>query len=221
MAVETGAPYTATLVTTVHYLDQATGEMKSVSLSTLQARDGAGRKRDEVDMPRPDGHGGTISAHEVSISDPVSHCSFRWQEPWTAPGEPTAVVTCMPRTVHYTNQNVFAEGIVTEPREEHFLNTVYRSVPLGARMFGEWKAVGVRRTVTTTQPETGIVSRLVSDLWYSPGLKEMLEMKEVPEPKPKKEASPIPDFELTDIHRGEPDPAMFYPPAGYRIEAGH
>ena len=84
-------------------------------------------------MPRPDGHGGTIMAHEVTISDPISHCSFRWMEPWVAPGKPTATVTCMPRTLHYINQNIWADSIVTEPKKKYEPDADYLSEPLGNR----------------------------------------------------------------------------------------
>lgn len=200
--METGAPYTATLVTTVHFLDPASREMKTISQSSLQARDSAGRKREQA-------------GREVSVNDPVSHCSFQWMEPWGAPGKPTATARCMPRTLRYRKQNIWADAIVSAPREEHFLNDTYDSVPMGKRMFGDIEAVGVRRTKTTTNAQTGEVMKLVMEIWYSPELKELIEMKEIPDATRK--SSRIPDFVLTEIHRGEPDPALFYPPAGYDI----
>ena len=51
----------------------------------------------------------------------------------------------------------------------------------------------------------------MSELWYSEGLKELIEMKAVPA------QAGFPQFELTKIHREEPDAKLFYPPAGYRI----
>jgi hypothetical protein len=218
MAAQTDAPYTATLVTTAHYLDPATGELKDTSQSTFQARDAAGRKRDEVEMPRPDGRGGITMAHEVSISDPVSHCSFRWMEPWSGPDKPAATVTCMPRTLHYNSQNTYSDTMVSEPKEVHSLGAVDLSQPLGTRKFGDLEAVGVRRTRTMTNSQTGEVTKSVTEIWYSSELKELLEMKEIPDPKTKEGGSPLPDFDLTQIQRKEPDAALFYPPAGYDIK---
>jgi hypothetical protein len=129
----TNAHYTATLVTTTRFIDPATGQLKTLTQSTLQARDASGRQRSETEMPRPDAHGKTIMTHEVTVSDPVSHCNFRWMEPWVARGKPTAIVTCMPLTLHYTNQNIWADAIVTEPEEIHELDTVFRSEPLGKK----------------------------------------------------------------------------------------
>ena len=109
-AAQRGTPYSATLVTTWQLRDPS-GETKTLVQSSLQARDGAGRKREEMAVPRPDDHGGVTMAHEVSVNDPVSHCSFRWMEPWVAPGPPKAMVSCMPRTLHYTEQNIYADAI--------------------------------------------------------------------------------------------------------------
>jgi hypothetical protein len=165
-----------------------------------------------------DGHGGTTMADEVSVSDPVSHCSFQWMEPWVAAGKPVASVSCMPRTLHYNGHQMYADGLVSERREIHDLpGQVDLSEPLGKRSFGDLEAEGVRHTRTVTHD--GKTQRLVTELWYSLELKEMLVFKEVPDPGEKEEMSVIPDFELTGIHRGEPDASLFYPPPGYEIKS--
>jgi hypothetical protein len=220
IAAPTNAPYTATLVTTTHFTDPATGQTKTVSQSTLQARDAAGRQRNETEAPRPDAHGKVIMTHDITVSDPVSHCNFRWMEPWVARGKPTAIVTCMPITLHYTNQNIWADALVSEPQEIQELNTVFRSEPLGKKHFGDLEAVGVLRTKTQTNPQNGKLHKLVTEIWYSPELKELLEMKEVPN-HDADQASHIPDFELTNIQKTELDPSFFYPPTGYDITPEH
>src|ERR1700722_5221120 len=45
IAAPTDAPYTATLVTTTRYTDPSTGQTKTITQNTLQARDAAGRQR--------------------------------------------------------------------------------------------------------------------------------------------------------------------------------
>lgn len=215
-APQKGAPYTATLVTTVRYLNPATKTVQTISRSVLQARDGEGRRRDEVVTPRPDGHGGIVQAREVSVSDPVSHCSFQWMAPWAAPGKPTATVTCMPRTVKFINKNVYADSLVTEAREMRSPGMVDRFEPLGTKMFGDLEAVGTRHTRTATNPQGGKNQDLNLEIWYSPELKELLELRVVPGAN--ESASQIPDLELKDIHRGEPSPALFYPADGYEIK---
>src|ERR1035438_8445388 len=212
------APYAATLVTSMRYLDPATGKVKITSRSTLQARDSAGRRRDETESPLPDGHGGVTMVHEVSVSDPVSHCSFRWMEPWVAPGKPTSVVTCMPRTLHYNSQDLYADMLVSETKEVYSGDRVDRLEPLGKRVLGDLVAVGIRHTTTNSQ--SGQTLKSVTELWYSPELKELLEMKEIPDPTSAAAPSQTPDFELTQIERKEPDPALFYPPAEYVIAPG-
>jgi hypothetical protein len=218
MAPQTDAPYTATLVTTSHA--KISGQIKAFSTSTFQARDSAGRERRETEMPRPDGHGGAITAHEVTVSDPVSHCNFRWMEPWVAPGKPSAIVTCMPRTLRYTNQNIWKDAIVDKPTETRSSDTVYLAEPLGKRMFAGLEALGVQKTVTRTDAQTGKVQKLAMQLWYSPGLKELIQMKQIIDPTDAQPA-PLPDVTLTDIHRTEPDPALFYPPVTYEIKPGY
>jgi hypothetical protein len=214
-----GAPYTAVLVTTSWFRNQATGEVHVFTQNGRQARDAAGRRREETEMPRPDGHGGTIMAHEVSVNDPVSHCSFQWMEPWVADGEPVATVSCMPRTLHYNGHEMYGDSLVSERREVHEpTGDVYLSEPLGKRSFGDFEAEGVRNTKTIER--NGKTQRLVTELWYALALKELLEFKKVPEPNSKEEMSVVPDFELTKIHRGEPDPALFYPPPSYEIRSG-
>src|ERR1700733_13385724 len=63
-AAQRGAPYTATLVMTWR-LREADGMTKALVQSGFQARDGAGRKREE--MAVPDEQGGGITAREVSV----------------------------------------------------------------------------------------------------------------------------------------------------------
>jgi len=109
---DTGAPYTAVMVMTVTSPSSAgSSERKSLSESTFQARDSMGRTRTEVSRPRTGVNGEAVDAHEVSVNDPVSHCSFQWEEPWAAPGTPTATVRCMPRRVQLNQPNVWTRSL--------------------------------------------------------------------------------------------------------------
>ena len=85
-SVQLGLPYTAILVTTGKAEDPKTGKITTFATSTRQLRDTQGRRRDEQEMPRPDNGGRTVLTHEVSVHDPVSHCDFRWLEPWVVVG---------------------------------------------------------------------------------------------------------------------------------------
>lgn len=83
-------------------------------------------------------------------------------------------------------------------------------------MFGDLEAGGTRRTTVVTDTKSGKQQKLAVEIWYSPELKELLEMKQIPD---ENGATQIPDFVLTQIHRGEPDPSLFYPPKGYAIQS--
>jgi hypothetical protein len=216
-AAQRGAPYTATLVTTWR-LRGPDGMPRILTQSGLQARDGAGRKREEMAMPRPDEHGGVTMSHEVSVSDPVSHCSFRWMEPWAAPGPPRAMVNCMPRTLHYTEQNIYADAITSQPQELiSNSDSTDRSEPLGTRRIEGFQATGMRRIRTRPAAPSGAVV-LTTEIWYSQELQELLELSQTLEPETQPNEGPLPYFKLTQIRREEPDETLFYPPDGYEID---
>ena len=220
-SIQAGLPYTATLVTTGRFKNPRTGEVRVVTQRTLQARDGKGRKRDEQEMPRPGADGKPVMTHEVTVFDPVSHCTFRWMEPWAAPGPPTATVTCLPRVLRYWNQNIWAEA-VKSPAEVRSRLSVTTFVRLGTRSMQGLQAVGVRRTKTDLAQDGSERDRVVAELWYSPELQELLSMSvKVEQTGHAADDAGFapPEFELTEIRRGEPNPALFYPPAGYRIES--
>jgi hypothetical protein len=216
-AAQRGAPYTATLVTTWR-LPGPDGMPKLISQSGLQARDGSGRKREEMVTPRPGEHGEVIMAHEVSVNDPVSHCNFRWMEPWAEAGPPRAMVSCMPRTLHYTEQNIYADAIASQPAELiSSPDSGDRSVPLGTRSIEGFEATGVRHIRTRPGAPSGSVV-LTTEIWYSQELQELLEMSQTLEPETQADGGPLPHFKLTQIRREEPDEKLFYPPDGYKID---
>lgn len=207
------APYTATLVTSWQAGD------KPMSESTAQARDSAGRQRNEMNLSRPDGHGGTMTVHIVSVGDPVSHCSFRWTEPVVAPDTTTAIVDCNTRTLHY-GPPMYAVLMNTAPKEERpSANIIDRWLPLGHRLIEGLDCVGLRRTRIQTDSQTHIATSLHSEFWYAPALDEVLEMRAFLNEQASADAGSV--TKLTHIKREEPPAELFYPPAGYKIEPGH
>lgn len=201
----------ATLVTEGRTLDRRTNKYIVVTGSALQARDSAGRRHVEGDMrPSPDGHGNVVYSREVTVSDPVSHCNFRWFQPWTEPGKPIARVTCGPRSMRYVQQDTWAGSLVTAPKDKVEFGENIHSEPLGTRLFGDIRAKGLRQTKIMENSKTNQSSTMVTESWYSEELKEIISMT----------VETVPGeitYKLTDIHRGEPDPALFYPPEGYAI----
>jgi len=205
------APYTATIVETARFPNTETGKTDVRVDRTFTARDPDGRTRSED--PPEYGHGNYVLAHDVRVNDPVSHCSFHWIEPdAVTPGGPTAIVTCLPRTLRYVSFDPWSRINFTSPRDATSALGSEHGEPLGKRMFGEVEAIGVHNTITRSSPEPGEVATSGVEVWYAPAIHELVALK----------SNPIlpggaPDMELTDIHLGDPDPALFYPPSSYRI----
>lgn len=221
--IEREHPYTATLLTTGRFRNPATAEVKEVVQTTAQMRDGQGRRREEVAMPRPDGHGGTVDAREVSVSDPVSHCDFQWMEPWVVSGpvptHPIATVTCKPRVERYTAQDIWRDAIVNERRETRDARSSYVSEPLGQRVMEGVPVTGTRRTTTRFDAQGSPTGLVVMEQWYSPEIEELLSLTFTIEGK---ESAPgLPGYQLTKLRLAEPASALFYPPRGYEIRSSY
>jgi hypothetical protein len=217
-----GAPYSGTMVTTVHFADLKRGEIRTVTTEGLQVRDGAGRTRHEESRPRlnPNGSGKMVDVHEVSVNDPVTHCSFQWEEPWAVAGEPKASVSCMSRRLHYSGSaDMYADEIRTNRSEEHPnpRQTVVTE-PLGTQSMEGFQAIGVKRTLTETNPDGEPSRTTLTELWYSPVVRELMLMKISATVNGRSDA--LPEFALKRITIGEPDPKLFYPPPGYAILNG-
>jgi len=204
MAPVKGAPYEARMIMN----DGQPGI--PVAQEPLYARDSAGRTRTETTQIRLGQDGKPVKVHEVEVSDVVSHCMFHWVEPCVDKSVPTATVSCMPRTLHYNSQPMWASVVSMKAAEEHPSSTeTDRNEPLGVRTFDGMRAVGVRHTriLQPTTPENAQTT--VTELWVSTEMKEVVAMYQ--------------DFpggfrmELRDIKLREPDAGMFYPPANYKI----
>jgi hypothetical protein len=197
-----GAPYSATMFTTYFRLD-STGHMKdSTDEGGSRYRDSEGRTRtEEVQAGRhllPDGSLES-TYRQIEVNDPVSHCQFRWIEPWTAIEKPIAQVECGSRVEYYSKQDLFASYIAQMPLNDDRGQTT----PLGHRTIEGFDTLGVQRV------ENSLV--LITEAWYSPQLHELLRFG------PVSHNAGLPTFELKNIHLSEPDPRLFYPPANYRI----
>jgi hypothetical protein len=204
-------PYTATLVETSRFEKAENGAPEVSVRRSFTARDAKGRTRTED--PPDYGHGKYVPAHDVRVADPVSHCSFHWVEPdVVTPGGPAAIVTCLALTLRYVSFDPWARLNFASPRETTTELTIERGEPLGRRVFGEVEAIGAHNTITRKNPEPGQAATSGVEVWYAPSIHEIVALKENP-------ATPggAPEMELTDIHLGDPDPALFYPPSNYRI----
>jgi hypothetical protein len=206
MAPVKGAAYQARMVMSSEQYGKA-----PVEQATLQARDSAGRTRTESSMgPRTAPDGRQVEVREVSISDPVSHCSFQWEEPWAVAGTPTATVQCMTRTLHYNGRPLWSSAASMKPGEEHpSPDETDQTEAIGERTFDGVRAVGFRRVRIIKNPDPKQAQTIESEIWSSPEMKEIVAIS-VKGPEGY-------SLELRDIKLREPDPQMFYPPAGYKI----
>lgn len=217
-----GRPYIADVTTTGRYRNPRTGEMKSQTTTTLQARDSAGRVREEVESQRPDGKGNNVPVRNITVHDPVSHCTFSWMQPWVVLPQydhgPVASVTCDARIAHLQDFDVFQhiadepEGTITRG------NMTYKTKRLHPEPLEGMDVVGTRRSTTHTMPD-GTVQSLITDWLYAPDLQALVALRTInPDGTPGATVA-APDTELSNIRRVEPDPRLFYPPQGYRIES--
>lgn len=207
MAPVKDAPYEARVVQHTEQYGAAPFEQ-----APMQARDSAGRTRTETPMgPRTAPNGTQVQVHEVDINDPVSHCSFRWEEPWVINSAPTATVECMPRSLHFRGQSIWSSAASMRAGEEHpSPDETDQTEAIGERTLGGVRAVGFRRVRTikgVTPAQTQVVE---SEIWSSPQMKEIVAIY-VKGPSGY-------SIELRDIKLREPDPGLFYPPANYKIE---
>ena len=93
--------------------------------------------------------------------------------------------------------------------EEHPSTTeTDHNEPLGVRTFDGVRATGVRHTRVIQATGSESAQTLVTDFWVSTEMKEVVAMRVPPMGYM---------LELRDIKLREPDPKMFYPPAGYKI----
>jgi phage FluMu protein gp41 len=180
-------------------------------------RDSAGRTRIErvVDM---DGMPAAIASQitsRITVKDVVSHCSFDWVEPATKEADKIAIVQCGPRTVTLQPTVDGMEIKMTRQVAETTHPFPWQTLqiePLGEKVVAGVKALGIRQTLTDTQSSPG--QPQVTEIWWSPEIKEMIEAKPVGDTTYRL------TIQMIDIKRDEPDPAQFYPPAGYKIVTG-
>lgn len=222
LSVEKNLPYTATLIITQR--SRTGSEVFTQTSSTLQARDSSGRTRGEDSTgSATNSQGETVRLKHITVFDPVSHCTFQWIEPDYGP-KLVALVQCLPRTIHYISLNystlMWSVGSLDAETMQSSLpkGSSSSTESLGKRKFGDVEAEGSRVTSTNATP-SGEVRKSVSEIWYSPDLKEVVQWsrKDIPDPE-RLPDDPTPYMQLTNIKRIEPDPSFFYPPQGYEIQ---
>jgi hypothetical protein len=202
----TGAPYEARVVQS-----NLLGRI-SVEQAPMQMRDSAGRTRTETGMgPRTAKDGTQVEVREVGVNDPVSQCSFQWEEPWVIQGTPTATVQCQKKKAQYAGEAMWFSSANMKVGEEHpSPDETDETEAIGERTFDGVRAVGFRRIRVIKNPDPKQSQTIEAESWTSPEMKEIVAIY----------VKSAPDYsvELREIKLREPDPKLFYPPAGYKIE---
>jgi hypothetical protein len=218
--IKTGAPYLAgTLTEHSHVL--ADGNRIRLRREGLVARDGRGRVRREEGGP-PLGLLAPASGAErfVSVHDPVAGADLlidfgRKTAMWLAlPMPPPGPVGGVPMTAPSVDPFAatmipllppihVADDSLPEPRQE----------PLGVRLLESLRCDGTR--VTTVIPPGQVGNErpieLVTERWVSAELGVTVESRHH-DPR-----FGTTTYKLTNLRRGEPDRALFLPPAGFRV----
>jgi hypothetical protein len=197
-------PFTATYEgTTVQTLGD--GTKITTTYKTREARDSQGRWFHESTNQMPDGSEST----QVVVNDPVDRVTLDW---WSRPNGPKkAFVTHLPDPGE--PRKTFDHPMPMQPVSPMVHRETTRE-SLGSKTILGVVAEGVRRTTVIPAGAQGndrpITS--VSEVWRSPDLNIILSTTS-DDPREGHRTN-----EITSLDRGEPNPALFQPPAGYEIE---
>src|SRR5712672_4831585 len=220
----TAWPYTAT-ATTESTQVLADGNRIVNKTSSFVARDSQGRTRRETDLHRI----GTMqvdSPKTIFINDPASHTQYifspggeatkviRSESSWKEKPQIIELRTARERRV---KDKVFVttQG-VREIQQSKESNEQIKHEDLGTQTIEGVSAQGKRETVTIPAGQIGNERpiEIVTETWFSPELHTMV-MKKSSDPR-----SGETTYRLTQIKRGEPDPALFQTPEGFKVIPG-
>jgi hypothetical protein len=201
----TGAPYSARQ-TTVRIQTAENGQKFSTSEVSLWWRDAEGRTRQERLMKMPSGQ----EYRSIDVTDPNTRIRMTWSTPPAGVAIGTRSVTIWP---------LLAKPKIGPPRWRARTTgswpNGYSEVILEQQQVNGIDALGLRitgvMTLGTDQNGHDLKGSSLLEVWVSPALGIVM-----------REISDNPRFgrslsELSDVVRGDPDPALFSPPAGYQV----
>jgi len=208
------APYSATAVTETSQT-LADGNRIVNKSSSFYARDGQGRVRREMSMERM-GRLPVGGPQMIFISDPSTHTEYILQ-----PGDRTARVlqgneeNGGPARVRRKLDMIVKTHTGTErPPEKSGLQAKadVKHEDLGTQEIEGVSCQGKRETVTIPAGKVGNERpiEISSETWYSPDLHAMV-LRKHSDPRVGETV-----YRLTEIKIGEPDPALFQVPNGYK-----
>ena len=202
-----GAPYSAT-VTTTHDQTLADGSVVHGSVTTYQARDAAGRtweKRSLGCQPGADGEHHPVV--QILVYDPGTQTTISWKV-----DDPAKVY----RSVH--TAPVRLPPVTTDARQDAAGRRAMEEMGIHTEDLGSKTIAGVvadgTRTVQTVpagQAGNNPPVNIVGETWVAKDLNiEMLRVDD--NSRTGRTAT-----EVVDFKQGEPDAALFAPPAGYTL----
>jgi hypothetical protein len=219
-----GVPYTATEVTETTQTLSDGNKIVNKTSGTV-ARDSQGRVRREMTVGRI-GSAGTNNHKMLFISDPTAHhqemtetgSSTDTSTVITTDGDPQ-IITLNRAGSTMVNKKVMvrtskdadgAESNVSDKKQ-------VKHEDLGTQTVAGVAAQGKRDTVTIPAGEIGNEKpiEVVSETWYSTDLHATV-MRKHSDPRTGETV-----FQLTDIKRAEPDPALFQMPDGVKVMQDH
>jgi hypothetical protein len=205
------APFTATVKET---FDQKLADGNAIhgTLHYRIARDAAGRSMTEMPsgcFTGEDGH--RHQGNQIIVYDRATFTNESWQ---VNGGNQSKIATI----VHYPPPQMPSPAELAAMRAN--AQNRPRSVPqiqteqLGTREFQGFTTTGTRRTQTIPAGEEGNALRLIliSESWISRDLNVTM-MSIHDDPRRGRTTA-----EIEEIHKGDPDPALFSPPEGYTIK---
>jgi hypothetical protein len=209
---QTIEPYSANRKTT-RVQTLANGTTITNETTSKEARDSSGRTYHENQVETQLGFAGQAPTYSYfNVVDPVSRVTISWDsnvkeatvfhqpdpvraQPPLAPAASSTVAVPLPRIPRPAHPRGESEHLGTKTIngiDAHGMRTT-ETYPAGA--------IGNDRPITVTH-----------EMWISRELDlEVLQIDDDPR-------TGLRTMELTDIERGEPDPALFQPPAGYTIK---
>ena len=216
----TGVPYTATEVTETTQTLSDGNKIVNKTSGTV-ARDSQGRVRREMSVGRI-GSAGTNNHKMLFISDPTAHHQEMTETGSrtdtstviTTDGDPQ-IITLNRAGSTIVNKKVFVKNSKdssgAESNESDKKQAKHED--LGTQTIAGVSAQGKRDTVTIPAGEIGNEKpiEIVSETWYSPDLHATV-MRKHSDPRVGETV-----FQLTDIKRAEPDPALFQLPEDVKV----
>lgn len=210
-----GAPYSAQAVTeTVQVL--ADGNRISRKNVTNVARDSEGRTRREENLPSIGSLASDGQAHSmVFINDPVAQVNYVVDPSGRSATKMAAARFRRPERVNNSQTDAARTNKLQaekQARAKEQANVKVES--LGTQLMGGVQAEGTRRTRTIPAGQIGNERPIdiVSEIWYSPELQQVV-MSKRSDPR-----SGETTYQLLNIQRAEPDASLFTVPGDYNVQ---